>query len=82
MTKTTTGYVPIPLPDYTELPVDEMRRRARAFYDGIRTRHTVREFSPRPVPRDVIEQCLMAAGTARAAPTISRGISQSSPIRP
>jgi nitroreductase len=57
-------YQPIPLPDYAELPVGEMRRRARAFYDGIRTRHTVREFSPRPVPRDIIEECLLAAGTA------------------
>lgn len=55
---------PIPLPDYSELPVDEMRARARAFYDHIRTRHTVRDFSDRPVPRDIIETCLLAAGTA------------------
>lgn len=57
-------YVPIPLPDYAELPIETMRDRAQAFYANIRTRHTVREFSPRPVPRDIIEQCLLAAGTA------------------
>ncbi|HEX2554433.1 MAG TPA: nitroreductase family protein [Microvirga sp.] len=60
----TTEYRPIPLPDYAELPLDEMRRRARAFYDEVRRRHTVRDFSPRPVPRDLIEDCLRAAGTA------------------
>jgi iodotyrosine deiodinase len=59
-----TEYRPIPLPDYAELPLNEMRRRARAFYDEIRRRHTVREFSARPVPRDIIEDCLRAAGTA------------------
>ncbi len=60
----TTEYRPIPLPDYAELPVEEMRRRAKAFYEEIRKRHTVREFSARPVPRDIIEDCLRAAGTA------------------
>ena len=29
-------YRPIPLPDYVKLPIDEMRRRARVFYDVIR----------------------------------------------
>ena len=65
MTTTFTNeYRPIPLPDYVELPVEEMRRRAKVFYDVIRKRHTVRDFSSRAVPRDIIEQCLLAAGTA------------------
>lgn len=55
---------PVPLPDYRELPVPEMRARAEAFYDTIRRRHTVRDFSDRPVPRDIIETCIRAAGTA------------------
>ncbi len=55
---------PVPLPDYTEYPVEEMRARAQAFYEHIRGRHTVRDFSDRPVPRDIIETCLLAAGTA------------------
>lgn len=57
-------YQPIPLPDYEEYPIEAMRRRAKDFYALVRRRHTVREFSPRPVPRDVIETCLKAAGTA------------------
>lgn len=57
-------FEPIPLPDYVEYPLDEMRARAEAFRKEISRRHTVREFSPRPVPRDIIETCLRAAGTA------------------
>jgi nitroreductase len=54
----------IPLPDYRELPQDEMRARAHAFYEHVRRRRTVRDFSNRAVPREIIEQCLRAAGTA------------------
>lgn len=57
-------YRTLPLPDYKEKPVEEMRAGAKSFYDEIRTRHTVRDFSSRPVPRDIIETCIMAAGTA------------------
>ncbi len=57
-------YEPVPLPDYQEYPVEEMRRRAEDFYAMIRRRHTLRDFSPRPVPRDIIETCISAAGTA------------------
>lgn len=41
-----------------------MRRRANEFYDEIKQRRTVREFSDRPVPIEVIETALLAAGTA------------------
>ena len=54
----------VALPGYHEYPVDTMRRRAAEFYEDIRRRRTVREFSDRAVPRDVIEDCLRAAGTA------------------
>jgi nitroreductase len=54
----------IPLPDFTEFPQKETIRRAAAFYENIKRRRTVREFSDRPVPREVIEKCLLAAGTA------------------
>jgi nitroreductase len=42
----------------------ELVERAHAFYDSVNRRRTVREFSDRAVPRDVIEWCLRAAGTA------------------
>jgi nitroreductase len=54
----------VPLPDYRLLPEEEMRRRAAEFVAEMRRRRTVRDYSPRPVPREVIEQCLLAAGTA------------------
>ena len=37
---------------------------ARGFLETMRARRTVRDFSDRPVPREVIEDCLLAAGTA------------------
>jgi nitroreductase len=54
----------IPLQRYREYPVEEMRARLQEFYDDIARRRTVREFSDRPVPRDIIETALQAAGTA------------------
>lgn len=54
----------VPHSDYVEFSEAEMRAKAQAFYDNIKTRRTVREFSDRPVPRDIIETCLLAAGTA------------------
>jgi nitroreductase len=54
----------IPLPAYREYPIEEMKRRAAEFHSGVQRRRTVREFSDRPVPREVIEDCLRAAGTA------------------
>ena len=54
----------IPMRQYREYPVEEMRARLQEFYDDIARRRTVREFSDRPVPRDIIETALQAAGTA------------------
>ncbi|MEO8681302.1 MAG: nitroreductase family protein [Vicinamibacterales bacterium] len=54
----------VPLPEHREYPVDQMRRRATDFYADIKRRRTVREFSDRPVPREVVEDCIRAAGTA------------------
>lgn len=54
----------IPLPDYHVYPEEEMLARAQSFYREMKRRRTVRSFSSRDVPRVVIEQCLLAAGTA------------------
>lgn len=64
MTVMTKDFRPVPLPDYEELPPAEMLARAEAFRAMISKRHTVRDFSLRPVPRALIETCLKAAGTA------------------
>jgi nitroreductase len=54
----------VPLTGYREYPVEEMRRRLKDFYDDISRRRTVREFSDRAVPRDIIEMALASASTA------------------
>ncbi len=41
-----------------------MRARSAAFAADLARRRTVRQFSPEPVPRDVIASCLSAAGSA------------------
>lgn len=43
---------------------DELLRSAREFYESMQRRRTLRAFSERPVPREVIEHCIRAAGTA------------------
>lgn len=53
-----------PLSTYQEYPADEMERRAKHFYQNIGRRRTVRDFSDRPVEKSIIDQCLLAAGTA------------------
>jgi nitroreductase len=54
----------VPLSQYREYPVEEMSRRVADFYAELRRRRTVRDFSNRPVPREIIENCLLTAGTA------------------
>ena len=53
-----------PLSSYIEYPVEEMKLRATAFRKEMQRRRTVRQFSDRPVPREIIEECLLTAGTA------------------
>jgi nitroreductase len=53
-----------PLGAYREYPQPEMIERARAFHAELVRRRSVRDFDHRPVPREVIEACLLAAGTA------------------
>ena len=54
----------LPLTHYREYPVDEMKQRASAFYQEMSRRRSVRDFSDRAVPREVVEACLRAAGSA------------------
>ncbi len=54
----------VPLPDRMDYPHPDMIDRARSFLETMRKRHSVRAFSDRAVPREVIEAAIMAAGTA------------------
>lgn len=54
----------VALTGYQQFDPDTMARRAASFYEEVKRRRTVRDFSDRAVPRAVIEHCLRAAGTA------------------
>jgi nitroreductase len=58
------SYEPIPYPEAFDYADEEMIARAGDFYAHMKKRHTVREFSDQPVPREVIETCLLTAGLA------------------
>lgn len=53
--------VPINFQGYAE---DEMRKRALAFFNLMKERHSTRDFADKPVPLDVIKSCLEVAGRA------------------
>ena len=53
-----------PLPDWHHYPPEQMHQRALDFRAELARRRTVRDFDSRPPPREVIEQCLLAAGSA------------------
>ncbi len=54
----------VPLSTYREYPPDEMTKRAADFYGDMKRRRTIRDFSSRPVSKEIIENCLLTAGTA------------------
>lgn len=53
-----------PLSTYKEYQTEEMNQRAISFYKEMQRRRTIRHFSDKPVPREIIEKCLLTAGTA------------------
>ena len=56
-------YRPVPL-EHERLAPEEALRRSREFLARMRARRSVRLFSPEPVPRELVENALRAAGTA------------------
>jgi iodotyrosine deiodinase len=58
-----TTYRPVPL-DFVRLEPETALQRSRAFLELMRTRRSVRHFSPDPVPWELIENALLTAGTA------------------
>ncbi len=57
----TEAFIPL---THREYSLEQTKRRAATFYKEVKTRRSVRDFADRPVPKEVIEHCLLAAGTA------------------
>jgi iodotyrosine deiodinase len=53
----------IPL-EFQRFSPEEQAARAQSFYESMRTRRTVRDFSPRAVPFSLIESAIRTAATA------------------
>ena len=58
------SYEPLPLPDRVQKPDVEALQAVEAFRDYMRKRHSVRDYSDRPVPREIITASIEAAVTA------------------
>ena len=54
----------VPLTGFRRLDDAEIRERAAQFRDDVSRRRSVRQFSDRTVPRDVVDACLRAAVSA------------------
>ncbi|MBT3478227.1 MAG: nitroreductase family protein [Candidatus Marinimicrobia bacterium] len=50
--------------DFKEFSTEDMLSRSKSFLDDIAKRRTVREFSDRAVPIEIIENCIKTAATA------------------
>ncbi|SDD38463.1 Nitroreductase [Kordiimonas lacus] len=59
-----TGEKFIPLEGFEARTGEEMLERSKAFYEMMKKRRTVRDFSNKPVPREVIENAIRTAGRA------------------
>ena len=55
------GFIPL---DWSELPENEMERRAFELFQNMDKRRTTRHFSSREVPRRLIEQAIRCGSTA------------------
>jgi nitroreductase len=58
---TARSFVPL---DFVERAPADLVSRARAFRASLAQRRSVREFSPRPVPLSVLDECIATAGSA------------------
>ena len=57
------NFIFVPL-EYQELDEEEMLARSSEFLERMEQRRSVRQFSSRSVPWEIIENCLRAAATA------------------
>ena len=54
----------IPLPPLPEYSSKEMQLRSQILFKNLSARRTIRNFSDKPIPRDVIENCIKTASTS------------------
>ncbi|WP_105169341.1 nitroreductase family protein [Pseudoalteromonas sp. T1lg23B] len=54
----------VPLNDFIEYSQQDMLQRAEDNLSEYQRRHTIRSFSDRPVPKEIIEACIKAAASA------------------
>jgi len=54
----------IPLPDLPDYSSKEMQLRSRFFFENLSNRRTIRDFSDKHIDKEIIENCIKAAGTA------------------
>ncbi|MEP5153495.1 nitroreductase family protein [Planktotalea sp.] len=57
-------YSAIALPDRIEMSEEERLETAKAHLEFMRKRHSIRDFTDTPVPREVIDHAISAAGSA------------------
>lgn len=64
ISKDTLKYEAVPLIERDPLGDADSLAAACSFLETMKVRHTIRDFADTPVPRDVIETCIAAAGRA------------------
>lgn len=50
--------------DYVSYPEEEMKDKAAKFYEFMKKRRTVRDYSDKAVPREIIDNCIRTAALA------------------
>ena len=53
-----------PLPPREDIPQESAIAKSTSFFEEMRLRRSVRDFAPNPVPREIIENAIAAAGRA------------------
>ncbi len=57
-------YKELPMPDKWDMTDQEMIEKSESFLSLMKKRHSVRDYSTKSVPREIIENCIKAAGLA------------------
>ena len=64
ISKENLSYEALPLPDRNTMADASMAEAAEQFHNHMTRRHSVRDFTDKPVSREIIESCILTAGSA------------------